>query len=420
MITKEQDLYIQLFCRKFKNAVTYFDILNWLNNFEPQDKDSMLCILKLFRYYDEINLFEGFEKCIKDLFSRIGEKRKIVFQAVSEYGKSSTAMMPYFKKSLEKIEHNHEIKFSAHKHDFKRFAKELKKTQPIVLVMLDDFFGSGEQLIKYYKTYIGSQCTRNSICTDLFFMSFICTCMAKTKIEKTYPSSTVISSEMESRMFFTKNDVLGSRSNIKKISKLCNDYALNRDLFSIFDKETKVTKHFPMGYENSQSFIAFSYGTPNNTLPIIWSDKNNWFPLFPRFVDTRIDRAKKERKEIAMLLGLAITMGISNFSKFDENNPDIKYIGKENFQLFALLTFKVKRKNKLIICKLLGIMEQDYSELVEEAKKENFLDEDGNITLHGFNSFKKIHKNLSTAITKDKPYMKAQNLYMPSSFRGKT
>jgi hypothetical protein len=45
----------------------------------------------------------------------------------------------------------------------------------------------------------------------------------------------------------------------------------------------------PLGYDDSQALIAFSYNTPNNTLPIIWASSNNekakgmnWNPLFER------------------------------------------------------------------------------------------------------------------------------------------
>lgn len=37
----------------------------------------------------------------------------------------------------------------------------------------------------------------------------------------------------------------------------------------------------PLGYKNGQYSFGFNYNTPNNTLPIFWSDKG-WYPLFPR------------------------------------------------------------------------------------------------------------------------------------------
>jgi hypothetical protein len=44
-------------------------------------------------------------------------------------------------------------------------------------------------------------------------------------------------------------------------------------------------KH-PLGYENGQLLLGFAYNTPDNTLPIIWSDgteQSPWIPIFKRY-----------------------------------------------------------------------------------------------------------------------------------------
>lgn len=38
-----------------------------------------------------------------------------------------------------------------------------------------------------------------------------------------------------------------------------------------------------LGYDDAQMLIAFEYNTPNNTLPIIWVDDQEWSPLFKRY-----------------------------------------------------------------------------------------------------------------------------------------
>ena len=37
-----------------------------------------------------------------------------------------------------------------------------------------------------------------------------------------------------------------------------------------------------LGFENGQFLFGLAYNTPNNTLPIFWSNKNNWRPIFSR------------------------------------------------------------------------------------------------------------------------------------------
>ena len=39
---------------------------------------------------------------------------------------------------------------------------------------------------------------------------------------------------------------------------------------------------FPLGYDDSQALIAFEYQTPNNSLPVLWSNAKRWMPIFER------------------------------------------------------------------------------------------------------------------------------------------
>lgn len=44
----------------------------------------------------------------------------------------------------------------------------------------------------------------------------------------------------------------------------------------------RLTPKHPLGFGNGQLLISFHHNTPNNTLPIIWSDIN-WVPIFRRY-----------------------------------------------------------------------------------------------------------------------------------------
>jgi hypothetical protein len=39
----------------------------------------------------------------------------------------------------------------------------------------------------------------------------------------------------------------------------------------------------PLGYADNQLLLAFHHNTPDNTLPIMWSDTNGWSPVFRRY-----------------------------------------------------------------------------------------------------------------------------------------
>lgn len=51
----------------------------------------------------------------------------------------------------------------------------------------------------------------------------------------------------------------------------------------------KLFSSYPLGYKNGQYLFGFYYNTPNNTLPIFWSSKNGWIPIFERKEKLRTD-----------------------------------------------------------------------------------------------------------------------------------
>jgi len=38
-----------------------------------------------------------------------------------------------------------------------------------------------------------------------------------------------------------------------------------------------------LGHSNGQYAFGFYYNTPNNTLPLFWSDQNGWIPIMKRY-----------------------------------------------------------------------------------------------------------------------------------------
>ena len=45
----------------------------------------------------------------------------------------------------------------------------------------------------------------------------------------------------------------------------------------------KIKPLYPLGFKNAQLMFGFFYNTPDNTLPIFWSEENNWYPIIKRY-----------------------------------------------------------------------------------------------------------------------------------------
>lgn len=46
---------------------------------------------------------------------------------------------------------------------------------------------------------------------------------------------------------------------------------------------SKLDANNPLGYKNGQFLFGFFYNTPDNTLPILWSETNGWKPVIKRY-----------------------------------------------------------------------------------------------------------------------------------------
>ncbi len=49
---------------------------------------------------------------------------------------------------------------------------------------------------------------------------------------------------------------------------------------------SRLQSHHPLGFSNGQLLLGFAYNTPDNTLPVIWSDGDEaypWAPVFKRY-----------------------------------------------------------------------------------------------------------------------------------------
>lgn len=75
---------------------------------------------------------------------------------------------------------------------------------------------------------------------------------------------------------------------------------------SLFEPTMKMVAHYgekinrkePFGFKNGQYAFGFYYNTPNNSLPIFWSNSKQWVPIFERRVKRRYDRKRKLKQFI--------------------------------------------------------------------------------------------------------------------------
>ena len=152
------------------------------------------------------------------------------------------------------------------------------------VVLVDDFCGSGKTFIDFTKERL--QLLKNK---SIFYLVIHAMSRALVEIEE----------------FAKQNSI-----NIKVLYCNCTDKAFLRsdklkprkEEYTKESKELGIVEKFILGFEDSESLTAFYNDTPNNTLGIYWSNRNDFTPLFPRKDDRKpswqsMNRDKRKRNQ---------------------------------------------------------------------------------------------------------------------------
>ena len=189
-------------------------------------------------------------------------------------------------------------------------------------------------------------------------------------------------------------------------------------------------KSEPLGYDNSESCIAFFHGTPNNTFPIIW-DNRGWTPLYPRSSETRMSEAKELKKDITYYINIAkklnidIKKGVSIlYDKQKSQKKDHPELRDQNPTLITLLYLLNKEYENIFICQILGLTREEIRDAYDVLIRNNLIKNDyksttleGKILLYQLSQITKKEKirNETESNLEIKNY-----LYLPQTFKGMT
>lgn len=267
------------------------DTEHWLTNFAESDHKHFLHLLSLFMYYNEATIrsllkYMFWEKILYPVVQRLPDIpppdldqdlenviKRTRFVGIGNPSESGAFLLYYFRQVNEipvtNFIHSQDL-FNSDDTDFDS------------VYFLDDFSGSGTAIKRYLSSL------KDSYGSDIFekrmnkikasIIVLFATTRAKNKLKSVLDDYHI--KEIESVVELDES----YRAFNSKSRYFTNP--LRNDLKAILESYTKgmgLNQREALGFANSQLLLGFHYNTPNNTLPVFWSSKNCWKPIFARY-----------------------------------------------------------------------------------------------------------------------------------------
>jgi hypothetical protein len=415
LLTREELKRLEYLLPRLKYSITLSDLLSWLDNFEKDDQKLAYDLLLVLEFITFNELQYRFDDLLKQIFKDIPKNENIIILPFGKVGKSGSIITYIIKNtSAFKSRKRKNVDNVLLTHDY----KYINARNYNHIIFIDDFIGSGKTFCDEYKNNndIEAWIFYNRI-SKVYLLSSIIMKEAQDRIKKRF-SYIQIKSDERYKIFDSNTSPLKAFKNLNAIKTMAYKYG-------------KSIRENPYGFESTESLLSFFHGTPNNTLPIIWSAKSNWKPLFPRKSDIKMDIARKEKKEIAFMIGIYNRLAIDLYNKdesiyintYTGRRREIKYNTHEHFSLIGLIKLKNDGYDDIFICHLLGLTMNELNEIYNKSIKEKLISPSKSITIDGQNFLKEIKRTIRKESFKKET---EENLkikvtyYIPKMFKGKT
>jgi hypothetical protein len=421
LIKNIDNITIDIISARLKNVVSPLDIIKWLNNFEVDEMKYAIDIASNLTVYTSYEIEEIINSSLNDLFPNLKSNEVIIINPIGNFGKSGSMVTYFFQKTDFHRKHKRKIMMLP---TITNFTAEAGKIYSLVL--LDDFVGSGNSVKTYFEENIDSL---KSYFNKIFFVGVAGMKQGVQLVSPIFDRVEIPKSNIFKKAFSSEASYFGYR-NYSQHREFCFKYGIKLTSPKVRkDKSEKFVN--ALGYENSQALVSFSHGSPNNTLPIIWSNKNNWFPLIPRFFSDKISVSKEFRKSISYELSMLKEFGSENLQnvffthQIKKGSKSFSSVSKIDFSIYAIIKLSRSGFNEINICQKLGILTKDYEQILEIGNQRGLFNQGNNLTLFGLELYqdakKCIKRKKRNFEYESADYFAVKEIdYLPRKFNGKS
>lgn len=267
--------------------ITSDEIRKWISQFDDIiDQRIIFKILQNFKLYTELDI----RQCFKTLYTSVKKEFKAnnkVRILDSQKKKRDDIIVSYLDNSPAKGG-SYFIKLFADENSIyfenactpNNLEKRISEKNNInILLIIDDFIGSGGTMIKNIDNYFTEDFCKslNEKKIITIFGAVTGYLEAKEKIQQKIDDLKITAKVLiidvlneSDKCFCTSSTIFANNAERKRAESICKYQG------GILEPKA------PLGFSDCQSLIAFPLNCPNNTLPIFWKKTEQWMPIFER------------------------------------------------------------------------------------------------------------------------------------------
>jgi len=246
----------------FRGDISDQSVIDWLEQFEIEERPFICQLLKGFKYYGSTQVTESVKILCQSILADSKKSQKdIWFVPVGYVAKSGSIIAYYFR-----VQNNL---------DQSRFVSpadlsSLPLNESCAVVFIDDFLGTGNQACQVWENIVRPLYEKNG--TAFYYATLVAYVEGQENLRKNthfLPFAVEVLSEKDSP-FTVGNSLFDNETDRAQCEHIVERYG------------NRLYPNHPFGYRRTQGMVGFFYSTPNNTLPIFWASQHDWNPLLAR------------------------------------------------------------------------------------------------------------------------------------------
>ncbi len=259
---------VRAIIEKWPIEVPFEKVLKWIMQFDPDDFDLAVRIIKNLNVigFEDLNsaltiAYSKLERMAHDKGTKINAKNTL-FAGIGEGGKSG-AMIGYNFRLINELSEENFLD--------EKSIEYLQQGKIENIVLVDDIISTGNQATEEVKKLM-----ENVIPLGVKNIFLLTAVGMKEGISKVFEQTNAY---IFSAFEYDRNDtVVSLDSSFYEGIPFEERESLKKRIEYYGSKVSKSA----FGYGGVGGLIVFYYNTPNSTLPLIWSDLNSWLPLVKR------------------------------------------------------------------------------------------------------------------------------------------